>query len=224
MYEALAGCYFPAVGRPADAMVVNHCGSLCRFTRAELDGVYGKGTHLITIRDPRAVFSLMQGLLYLKFTFEQIRRGSATPSMLERHIEKLETIDSASGYLREFCESYRNMVANYAACPDVIGIRFEDLVTAPEPSMRRVAERLGIRWEPRLLEPTELGVSHGPNSSFARQGATIHDKAANDWVGRLAPHAQQFIERTLADEMTALGYQPPDAQGRTVLERAPVLQ
>jgi hypothetical protein len=170
------------------------------------------------------VFSSMQGLLYLKFTFEQIRRGSVTPSMLERHLEKLETIGSASGYLREFCDSYRSMVANYAACRDVIAIRFEDLVTSPEASMRRLAERLGIRWEPSLLEPTELGASHSPNSSFARQGATIHDKAANDWMGRLSPSAQRFIEDTLAAEMAALGYQPPDDQRRTVQERAPLLQ
>jgi hypothetical protein len=106
----------------------------------------------------------------------------------------------------------------------VIAIRFEDLVTSPETSMRRLAERLGIRWDPTLLEPTELGSSHSPNSSFARQGATIHDKAANDWIGRLAPSAQRYIEDTLAEEMTALGYQSPDAHGRTVVERAPLLQ
>ena len=224
MYEGLAHAYFPAIGRARDAVVVNHCGSLCRFTRTQLDGVYGKGTHLLTIRDPRAVFSSMQGLLYLKFTFEQIQKGAVSASMLERHLEKLETIDSASGYLREFCEDYRKMVANYAACPDVVGIRFEDLVTLPEATMRRLAQRLGIRWDATLLEPTELGTSHSPNSSFARQGATIHGGAANDWVDRLAPATREYIEDTLATEMASLGYQRIDESGRTVLDAAPLLQ
>lgn len=224
MYEGLAHTYFPAIGRPRDAVVVNHCGSLCRFTRAQLDDVYGQGTLLVTIRDPRAVFSSMQGLLYLKFTFEQIQKGSVSASMLERHLEKLETIDSVSGYLREFCEDYRNMVANYAASPEVVGIRFEDLVTSPEVTMRRLAQRLGVRWDATLLEPTELGTSHPPNSSFARQGATIHGRAANDWGERIAPTARKYIEDTLATEMASLGYQRMDESGRTVLDAAPLLQ
>jgi len=105
---------------------VNHCGSLCRFGRDQLDAVFGKGKHLLTIRDPRAVFSSMQGLLYRKFTIERVQQGRISASVLERHLEKLETINSVSGYLREFCKDYRHMVAEYAACPDVIRIRFED--------------------------------------------------------------------------------------------------
>jgi hypothetical protein len=112
MYQGLARAYFPAIGRTGDALVVNHCGSLCRFTRDQLDGVYGRGIHLLTIRDPRAVFSSMQGLLGLKFTPGQIARGAVSASMLARHQARLETDGSASGYLREFCEDYRHMVAH----------------------------------------------------------------------------------------------------------------
>ena len=224
MYEGLAHTYFPAIGRARDAFVVNHCGSLCRFTRAQLDGVYGQGTHLLTIRDPRAVFTSMQGLLDLKFSLERIQSGAVSPSRLERHLKNLEPIDSASGYLREFCEDYRNMVANYAACPDVISIRFEDLVTSPEITMRRLAQRMGIRWDATLLEPTQLGRSHSANSSFDRPGATIHEGAASDWVERIAPATKQYIEATLATEMAALGYQRADETGRTVLDAAPLLQ
>jgi hypothetical protein len=224
MYEALARTYFPAIGRARDAVVVNHCGSLCRFTRDQVDGVYGKGTHVLTIRDPRAVFSSMQGLLSLKFTSDRLQKGVVSPSRLERHLKKLETIDAASGYLREFCEDYRSMVANYAACPDVIRLRFEDLVTSPEATMRSLAQRLGIRWETTLLEPTQLGGAHSPNSSFDRQGAAIHSGAAADWVGRIEPATRRYIEDTLATEMAALGYQRIDESGRTVLDAAPLLQ
>jgi len=126
MYERLARTYFAVIGGAPNAAVVNHCGSLCRFGRDQLDAVFGKGKHLLTIRDPRAVFSSMQGLLYRKFTIERVQQGRISASVLERHLEKLETINSVSGYLREFCKDYRHMVAEYAACPDVIRIRFED--------------------------------------------------------------------------------------------------
>jgi hypothetical protein len=151
-------------------------------------------------------------------------KGKVQPAALERHTEKLETVDAASGYLREFCEDYRAMVARYAACPDVIRIRFEDLVRSPEAVMRRLATQLEIDWNISLLSPTELGVDHSANSSFARQGSGIHVQAANDWTGRIAPSVRRYIEDELAEEMSALGYQRMGESGEPVLlDVAPLL-
>jgi Sulfotransferase family len=224
MYESLARAYFTALGsEPGDAVVVNHCGSLCRFTREQVGAVFGEGRHLLTVRDPRAVFSSMQGLLDRKFTIKRVNKGKVQPATLERHIEKLETVDSASGYLREFCQDYRAMVERYAACSDVIRIRFEDLVRSPEATMRRLASRLMIGWDESLLSPTELGVAHSPNSSFARHGSGIHVQAADDWVERIDSSARSYIEDELAGEMAALGYRRLDESGRPVLDAAPLL-
>jgi hypothetical protein len=222
-YQSLARAYFTALGRPRDAVVVNHCGSLCRFAREQLDAVFGKGRHLLTIRDPRGVYTSMQGLLDRKFATKRVTRGKVQPAALERHIEKLQTVDSASGYLREFCDDYRSMVARYAACPDVIRIRFEDLVRSPEAVMRRLATQLAIDWDMSLLSPTELGIDHSANSSFARQGSGIHVQAANDWAGRIVPSVCRYIEDALAEEMAALGYQRMGESGEPVLEVAPLL-
>jgi hypothetical protein len=223
MYDRLAQAYFPAVGRARDGVVVNHCGSLCRFSRDQVDAVFGKGTHLLTIRDPRAVFTSMEGLLDRKFRGERGKNEKVSGSALERHLKKLETTNAASGYLREFCDDYRNMVAGYAACRDVLRVRFEDLVTAPESTMRRIASELAIPWDETLLEPTQLGTSHRANSSFSRRGGSIHDRAASDWADRIDSSVCGYIEKTLADEMAALGYQPLGREGGLVLDRAPLL-
>jgi hypothetical protein len=225
MYSGLAHAYFSVVGRPPDNMVVNHCGSLCRFTREQLDAVFGAGKHLLTIRDPRAVFASMQGLLDRKFTIKRIEKGKVQRGALERHVARQEVVDSASGYLREFCQDYRTMVAEYAACPAVIRIRFEELVRFPEDTMRRLAAQLGINWDPTLLAATELGIFHPPNSSFGREGAGIHAQAADDWVRRIAPSVRLYIEDALAEEMAALGYQriatdPPELLPAPLLENA----
>ena len=224
-YESLAHAYFTSLGRPRDAVVVNHCGSLCRFGREQLDAVFGKGRHLLTIRDPRGVFTSMQGLLDRKFASKRVMKGKVQPAALERHVEKLQTVDSASGYLREFCEDYRAMVARYAACPDVIRIRFEDLVRSPEAVMRRLATQLGIDWDTSLLSPTELGIDHSANSSFARGGGGIHVQAADDWIGRIDPSICRYIEDALAEEMSALGYRRLGERGEpVVLDVAPLLR
>jgi hypothetical protein len=223
-YESLSHAYFTALGRPRNAVVVNHCGSLCRFAREQLDAVFGKGTHLLTIRDPRSVFTSMQGLLDRKFAVKRVMKGKVQPSALDRHAGKLQTVDSASGYLREFCEDYRAMVARYAACPDVIRMRFEDLVRSPEAVMRRLATQLAIDWDISLLSPTELGIDHSANSSFARHGSGIHVQAADDWVGRIVPSVCRYIEDALAEEMTALGYQRMgDNHQPVLLDVAPLL-
>ena len=219
MYEALAVSYFGVLGRPAGATVVNHCGSLCRFTPDEVDRVFGSGQHLLTIRDPRAVFSSMDGLLELK-----VQKGELSGSALERHHQKRDTVDGATGYLREFCEDYRSMFTRYATAGEVIRMRFEDLVTDPQASMKHLAERLAIRWEPGLLTPSQLGVPHTANSSFGRHGATVHQQAASDWVGRIAPRTREYIERELADEMAALGYQRLGSSGVPPVAPAPVLR
>jgi hypothetical protein len=222
MYEGLSRAYFSALGRPDDALVVNHCGSLSRFGPDQLDAVYGPGVHLLTIRDPRAVFSSMEGLLDRKFSAKRVLKGKVSASVLERHVRNRETDGGASAYLREFCDSYRTMVACYGANPAVVRMRFEDLVRAPEFTMRRVAAQLGIGWHDTLLEPTQLGGGHAPNTSFARSGGGIHAKAADDWVGHLDPATCRYIEETLEEEMAALGYQRAGASS-LILDEAPLL-
>jgi hypothetical protein len=223
MYEHLAHAYFPAVGRARDALVVNHCGSLCRFMRDQIDAVFGKGKHLLTIRDPRAVFTSMKGLLDRKFT-DDGTADKVSASALERHLTKLKTTDAVSGYLREFCVDYRNMVAGYAGCRDVLRIRFEDLVTAPESTMRGIASELALQWDQSLMAPTQLGTSRRANSSFARRGGSIHGRAASDWAERIDPSVCRYIEEALSDEMAALGYQPMGRKGGLILDKAPLLE
>ncbi len=223
MYEGISRAYFGALGKPLDARVVNHCGSASRFTREEIDAVYGPGQHLLTIRDPRAVFISAQGLVLRKFTANRALKGKIPTPLYERHLQKLESANGMSGYMQDFCEAYRAMVAQYAGCRDVVRLRFEDLVRTPEAVMRRVAAQLGVEWQDTLLEPTQLGESHSPNSSFSRKGGSIHAGAADDWAGRIDLSVCRAIETALADEMAALGYRPLE-QGRSpILDEAPIL-
>jgi len=212
MYERFATNYFAAIGKDPARIVVNHCGSLCRLSREQLDALYGEGRHVLTIRDPRAVFASMEAMLYRKFTIKHVQKRKVSETMLERHIQKLEPIDGVSTYVREFCVDYRHMMSHHAARADVVRIRFEDLVTSPEEVTKQLAAQLAIPWDKSLLEPTEFGVARAANSSFGRQGVGIHSRAADDWVTRLSPATRRYLEENLEGEMAALGYQPLAAQ------------
>lgn len=49
---------------------------------------------------------------------------------------------------------------------NVFLVQFASLVTDPEGSMRRIADRLGLTWDPILLVPTFNGMPVASNSSF----------------------------------------------------------
>ena len=207
MYETFVGAYVSVVGKDPGLIVVNHCGSLCRWSREQLEASgTGPGRHLLTIRDPRAVFASMDAMRCRKFTIKHVQKGKVSADMLERHLEKLEPTNGVSTYVREFCDDYRDMVSSHATRPDVVRVRFEDLVTSPEEAVRRLAAQLGLPWEASLLEPTEGGQPRTSNSSFGRHSVGIQRRAADHWVEHLPAPPRRYIEDTLAEEMTALGY------------------
>jgi hypothetical protein len=55
----------------------------------------------------------------------------------------------------------------------LVVLKFEDLVGRTEPVMRDLAERLGISFEPILLEPTFNGKPIRANSSFPVDGGGV---------------------------------------------------
>ncbi len=100
-------------------------------------------------------------------------------------------------------------------------VRFEDLTSAPELTMRGIAGFLGIDFDPCLLKPTVLGV---PARGNAFDGVATFDVSARHvdrWRERISVEDAQVIEFHLADEMAAFGYAPAferAAQARAAAE------
>jgi Sulfotransferase family len=97
-------------------------------------------------------------------------------------------------------------------------VRFEDLTSAPEPTMRGVAEFLDIDFDPCLLKPTVLGVPTGGNAFDGVATFDVSARHVDRWRERISPEDAQVIEFHLADEMAAFGYLP--AFERTAQARA----
>lgn len=97
-------------------------------------------------------------------------------------------------------------------------VRFEDLVRAPEPTMRGVANFLGIDFDPCLLKPTVLGNPAGGNAFDGVATFEVSARNVDRWRERISAADAQVIEFHLADEMVAFGYVP--AFERTAQARA----
>jgi hypothetical protein len=60
--------------------------------------------------------------------------------------------------------------------PNLLVIRFDDLLTAPEETVRRLAEWLRIEFRPELLQPTFNGTPIRANTSFADVSTEVSTK------------------------------------------------
>jgi len=79
--------------------------------------------------------------------------------------------------LSAWCTSANSMLRNSAAYGEkVIILRFEDLVSDTERTMRLLARELGIAYDPILSEPTFNGKSMRANSSFAVENSGMIDE------------------------------------------------
>jgi hypothetical protein len=87
-------------------------------------------------------------------------------------------------------------------------LRFEDLVAAPEATMKRVAGWLGVDFVPTLLQPTVLGKPTRGNSYQNIAMFDVSSRNVGRWRERISAEEAALIEFLLADEMRSFGYMP----------------
>lgn len=90
-------------------------------------------------------------------------------------------------------------------------VRYEDLVTDPEPVMRGVADFAGIEWSDSLLTPTVGGVGATSNSAWSARKVTgaIEGRRLDLWREELDGHAADLIGAATRDAARAHGYELP---------------
>ena len=85
-------------------------------------------------------------------------------------------------------------------------VRYEDLVTEPEATMRQVARFLGIEFSPCLLTPSALGLPTGGNSYDGDPAFHISTRNLGRWRERISQDEAAVIEFHLGEEMAEFGY------------------
>ncbi len=95
---------------------------------------------------------------------------------------------------------------------DAFGLRLEDLKRKPEATMRALAKRLAIGWDPCLLEPTMQGLKWQGDPTSKTFGLPPFDTGVIERkVGEIFGERDQLILRTLYYPFRVLyGYQEAD--------------
>jgi hypothetical protein len=114
---------------------------------------------------------------------------------------------------------------NHAVAPGKrISVRYEDLVTYPEPTLRSVCELLEVDWDPSILSfheqtSTYLPADRAEDDPRLRQPfeADLHG-----WRNLLTPRQIAITEAICAREMATFGYQR-EGRNLTRSERAEIV-
>ncbi len=139
------------------------------------------------IRDPRALFaSKKQG-------YNHVEKHSL--DIIEIHMTQ---------WINSIVQGFKNAV-RYSDRYCVI--KYEDLISDPEATMRNLSEYIGISYDQVLTEPHYLGSSWKGNSAFGPTHG-IDKTRSNSWCNKLSEIEIRSIERITGCLMHHLGYSP----------------
>lgn len=97
-------------------------------------------------------------------------------------------------------------------------IKYEDLISEPETTVRTLCNFLSIEFDEILLSPTKNGQIWKGNSMFGDNHVKIHQYSYKRYLKHLTKDEIQTIEGYLYNEMKCVGYKPDFA----LKENAPI--
>jgi hypothetical protein len=154
------------------------------------------------VRDPRAVVHSMQ-------------RVSFFPD---------DVVFNALNLRKSLAEGQAHLTESVPAAQR-IAVRYEDLVTDPVPTVRRICAFAGLTYEPDMLayhEDAAQYMTDAASTSFnAAATRPISTARAHAWSRALPAEEVAVVERITRDSMAAFGYEPQAS--RVPLRRWPDL-
>lgn len=100
-------------------------------------------------------------------------------------------------------------------------VRYEDLVSDGEATMRQVASHLGVEFDPIMLQPTVAGKPWAGNSTSDLRFRGVSAAPLASWQAEITPFEIELVNRALVPLFDLCGYERADAGGpRRWLRRA----
>ena len=147
-----------------------------------------------TLRDPRAVYASAHHKA-AKEQSARLVRGSEVARLAYRAA-------SVTWHWRRVTQLHREYESTYPN--QYILSRFEDLITEPESTVRRLCAFIGVPFEPAMLDQVLM------NSSFVPRGVTkgFDSSVLDRWRHHLSPLARMWFTSRLGAELVRFGYAP----------------
>jgi hypothetical protein len=156
-----------------------------------------------TFRDPRAIYASRIVRSEAGKRGMKARLPGVPARLLDPLLAPLEVMETSRVWL-DAARLHRRHSAELAGRYRLV--RFEDLVTEPEATVRGVCEFIGIPFEPALLEET---VVVGSSFEDERHAAAGFDPTSVDrWRSRVHPLVRRWFALVGRRELGRFGYEP----------------
>ena len=86
-------------------------------------------------------------------------------------------------------------------------VRYEDILTEPEATMRSVAELLGLPFDPTLLQPTSAGEAWSGNSSRGESYKGVSAANLHRWKEEVTPLEVHLVTKRFPFVLEEFGYE-----------------
>jgi hypothetical protein len=169
------------------------------FYARELLEVYPSARVVHIVRDPRAVMASQKKRWRQRRILAQTSRPPGYESLrvwVNYHPYTIARLWSRATAAALALEGH----------PRVTLVRFEDLVRDPEGTVRHLCERLGIGYEPGMLDVGQVNSSHQVAVGGARRG--LNSDAIDRWQVVLSAAETAITERMCAPWLRRFGYAP----------------
>lgn len=89
-----------------------------------------------------------------------------------------------------------------------VRIRYEDLVSAPETTLRKLCEEIDIEFHPAMVKGGGFTATAYNRKQHALVGGPPQESRISAWEEQLSDREVEIFESIVADELVLLGYQP----------------
>ncbi len=147
-----------------------------------------------------------------------VRHPAAVASSMRRRFRR-----SIRAGVTHWRRSNRQLLHSGARLGDrFLLVRYEDLVTAPEPAMRAVLEHLGEEWSDAVLAHHEVQPS-AESTGFTRTDRAIDSESVAGWETQLSRGEVDHVVARARELAAFLGYDPRRGMPLVRLSSEPVL-
>lgn len=163
----------------------------------------------------QAEFALDLQQLYPQATFIHLIRNPYA------NIVSLRRFKSKAGYpflkpiLFSLYNSYYHLVKNQRLIRPYLVVRYEDLVSDPETTMRQIAQFADLPFSDQLLQPTSLGQPWAGNSVYNTQFTAVSNSSIDRWKEEIGPYEIYLLNQIVpAYVWQTYGYDRIETDGR----------
>lgn len=132
-------------------------------------------------------------------------------------LRKYKSVDHGFPLINRIYHSLRNsyyfLYKNAKLIDNYIIVKYEDLVSEPEKTMRMIAEKINLSWDQSLLIPTQQGESWKGNSTSGKQFSGVSDNNLFVWKKDIYPLEALIINKCFSFVLDRFMYENYEIKG-----------